>query len=171
MLVPTRLWECVVEKSTNRDLEPKTPHDAAEALLILLDNLVADVRQARAGDRVWIDTWLAHMSTCWYETRVCRGRACTAAGVRPTCQRLDGELPFVGTELVPCDNGATTDLLTLLAQSAVPERHGFDPICNGVSCERCAPTGVRCPCAAQGCAGKEAAHALQPYQTRGEGGA
>jgi len=72
---------------------------------------------------------------------------------------------------VPCDNGATTDLLTLLAQSAVPERHGFDPICNGVSCERCAPTGVRCPCAAQGCAGKEAAHALQPYQTRGEGGA
>ena len=164
-LVPTRLLECLVEKSAARELAPRCPHDAAHALQLLLDHLVTDVRRARAGDQAWVGLWLQHMSAYWYETIVCRGRACTAAGVRPTCQRLDGELPLVAVD-VPRDDGTPTDLATLLAQRGAPERRGADPICDGRTCERCAPTGVRCPCAAQRCGGKAAAHALQPYQAR-----
>ena len=165
VFVPTRLWACVVEKSINRELAPRHPHDASLALQLILEHLVADVQQVRANDQAWLTKWLPHMSAHFYETTVCRGRACTAADVRPTCRRLAGTLPLVDVH-VPRDDGTPTDLATLLAKLAAPERRGDDPICNGVSCERGAATGVRCPCPAQLCAGKTAAHALQPCETR-----
>ena len=67
---------------------------------------------------------------------------------------------------VPRDDGAPTDLATLLARVAAPERRGLDPLCDGVGCEVCAPTGAVCPCPAQLCSGKKAGHVLQPCEQR-----
>ena len=106
------------------------------------------------------------MSAHTYETIVCRGRACKARGVRPTCRELPGRtLPLVAVH-VPRDDGTPTDLATLLAKLAAPELRGLDPFCDGVSCGRCVKTGVRCPCRARTCAGKTPAHSLQPCETR-----
>ena len=167
-LVPTRLLECLVEKSAARELAPRCPHDAAHALQLLLDHLVTDVRRARAGDQAWLDPWLQHMKPKWHETTVCRGRACTAAGVRPRCRSLDGDEdpgPIVPVDVLR-DDGTPTDLATLLAQRGAIKRCGADPICNGKNCGKCRPTDVRCPCTAQHCGGKIVAHTLQPFHTR-----
>eukprot|EP00662_Eupelagonemidae_sp_cell21_P047672 gene47672-14585_t len=163
--LPTRVWNCIVEKSVGRELAPKHPHDASLALELLLEHLVADVRNVRAGDEVWMRQWVQHMSACVYETRVCRGRGCTAAGVLPTCRRLEGSLPLV-TVHAPRDDLAPTHLATLLARLAAPERRGLNPMCDGVTCERCPATGVRCPCPWKECGGKVPAHGLQPCETR-----
>lgn len=161
--VPTRLRERVVEKSANRELAPAHPHDAVIPLELLLQHLVADVRSACANKPAWFERWLPHMSAHVYETRVCRGRACAAAGVRPTCERMEGSLPLI-TVHVPRDDGSPTDLATLLARLAAPERRGVDPICNGASCALCPAPGARCPCPTQMCPGKVAGHILQPCE-------
>ena len=127
--------------------------------------LLADVCHARANDHEWRRSWLSNMTAHVHETVVCRGRVCTADGVRPRYARRDGHLPIVVVAAPPTDN-VLTDLATLLARFAAPKRHGFDPICDGLSCERCTATGVRCPCPAQSCGGKIAMHGMQPYETR-----
>ncbi len=77
----------------------------------------------------------------------------------------EGSSPLLNVP-VPPDEGAPTDLATLLAGIAAPERRGDDPLCNGQDCARCARTGVRCPCAARRCGGKQPNHKLQPVESR-----
>ena len=73
-------------------------------------------------------------------------------------------MPMVTVD-VPRDDGAPTDLATLLARVGAAERRGLDPMCDGASCALCPPTGARCPCRVPTCGGKRA-HTLQPCETR-----
>ena len=99
-----------------------------------------------------------------YQTLVCRGPGCMAAGVRPTCTQEEGTLPAL---TVTVESAARTDLATLLRRYAEPELRGTTRACNGLDCgATCVATGVRCPCEARKCGGKEPGHRLQAVESR-----
>lgn len=143
----------------------KHPHCAARAAWLLWHHMAADVRSVRAGD-AWLQRWTPYVE--WEEewtTRRCAGRECVAAGAPAALSREEGTSPLLNVP-VPRDGGVPVELAMLLGGLAAPERRGDDPVCDGLDCDRCVPTGVRCPCGARRCGGKAVGHRLQPVVTR-----